>query len=291
MFNTIFYPMLLKEIDKPFNSKNCIYELKYDGIRAIIYVSKEKFLITNRRGIDITDKYPELKSIQNLVGCNEVIFDGEIVAFDDFKPSFSKLSLRSHLKDFRKIENMKKIVPVAFIAFDIVYLNKDITNLPLIERKNKLNNFLDNDYFIKAKVYNEGLRLFEKVEKLNLEGIVIKEKDSIYIQNKRVATWLKVKNFKTEEFYIHGYIKNNSKYSLLLGEYKNNNLSYVGKVSVTDDNIILKDVLKLKEVENIFVNCNIDAKYVKPIYKIKVFYMERTSDNMLRQPFVTNKKA
>jgi len=282
-------PMLLQEVDKPFNDKNYIYELKFDGIRAIIYVDKDEVLITNRHGVNITRLYPELQNIKKIVGNNKVIFDGEIITFDKGVPSFSKLQLRSHLKDINKINNLSKDLPVAFIAFDILYLNKDITDIKLIERKKYLKKFKDTDYFIKSKVYLDGKKLFSKVKELNLEGIVAKEKNSLYIPSKRVHEWLKIKNFKVGNFIIHGYIKNKDKYSLFLGEYKNNKLYYVGKVSVIEKNEILKKLLISKKINNKFINSNEKGIYVEPIYKIKVHYMERTEANMLRQPFVKNK--
>lgn len=291
MFKSKLLPMLLKEVQKPFNDSNYVYELKFDGIRAIIHVSKYEFLITSRHGVDITRLYPELKSIQKLVGNKKVVFDGEIVAFDNGFPSFSKLQFRSHLKDIHKINDMTYEIPVAFIAFDILYQDKELIDMKLIDRKKILDKYKDTEYFIKSKVYSDGKKLFQKVKKLDLEGIVAKEKNSRYIPNKRVDVWLKIKNFKVEEFLIHGYVKNKEKYSLYLGEYKNNKLYYVGKVSVIENNEILKEVRTAKRVKNRFINLNEDVIFVEPIYKIKVHYMERTDTNMLRQPFVKNKKA
>jgi len=265
--------------------------LKYDGIRAIIHVSKNEFFITNRHGVDITRLYPELKNIQKIVGNKKVVFDGEIVTFDNGVPSFSKLQLRSHLKDINKINNIINEIPVIFVAFDILYQNKELINLELIERKKVLDKYKDTEFFVKSKIYYDGQKLFQRVKKLNLEGIVAKEKDSIYVPNKRVNVWLKIKNFKVEEFLIHGYVKNIEKYSLLLGEFRNKELYYVGKVSVTEKSEILKSVKNTKKIKNKFINCVEEAIYVEPINKIKVHYMERTDTKMLRQPFVKNKKA
>ena len=119
---------------------------------------------------------------------------------------------------------------------------------------------------------------------MGLEGIVAKLKDSIYLPGKRVDTWLKIKNIKEDYFYIHGVIFNTCKYSLLLGEYRNGNLYYVGKVSVTKDNVLLDKLFKLRKSKNFFVNYNEDADYIKPSIKILVKYMEKTDKNMLRQP-------
>jgi len=291
MFNKILSPMLLKEVSKPFNDKNYIYELKYDGIRALIYASNKEFKIITRNGNNVASIYPELKSIQKIVGKHKVIFDGEIIAFHNNKPSFRELQKRSHLKNKSKINKMIEEIPVLFVAFDILYLDKDLTNLELMKRKKILNSFKDSDYFRKTIIYDDGLELFKHIKKLGLEGIVAKQKTSKYIPNKRVDNWVKIKNFKKEHFYIHGFVKLKDKYSLFLGKYKNKKLTYVGKVSVTSDNQTLKQVKLLKKVSNKFDNFNEVGNYVDPKYKILVHYMERTDNETLRQPFIKSEKS
>jgi len=289
MFNKILRPMLLKEVDKPFNSKDYIYEIKYDGIRALIYASDKEFKIITRNGNNVANIYPELKDIQKLVGKHKVIFDGEIVAFKNGKPSFSELQHRNNLKNKSKINSLLSEIPICFIAFDIIYLDKALTDLVLLERKNILNNFLDTDIFIKTKMYDDGLKLFSHIKKIGLEGIVAKQKSSVYIPNKRVDTWLKIKNFKKEFFYVYGYEKLKDKYALYLGEFKNKKLHPVGKVSVMPDNSVLKLVKKQKKISSNFINFDEDIIYVEPVNKILVHYMERTENNTLRQPFIKRK--
>ena len=80
-------PMLLKEVSEPFNDKNYLYEIKFDGIRSIIFASPSEVVIYNRHCVDITKLYPELQDIKNLVN-KKIVFDGEITLFDDGKPSF-----------------------------------------------------------------------------------------------------------------------------------------------------------------------------------------------------------
>lgn len=286
MFNKILSPMLLKERDKPFIDDNYIFELKYDGIRTLLYVSPKTFKLITRNGNDLANIYPELKSVQNIVGKHKVIFDGEIVAFKNGKPSFSELQHRNHLKNISKIKLMINEIPVCFVVFDIIYFDKDLTNLTLMERKKILNDFTDTDIFIKTKMYNDGLKLFKHIKKIGLEGIVAKQKDSKYILGKRVENWVKIKNFKKEDFYVYGVTKLKDKYALYLGEYKNKKLIPVGKVSVMPDNDVLKIVQKQKKVKNIFIDITENINFVEPINKILVHYMERTLNNTLRQPFI-----
>ena len=99
--NRKWVPMLLKEQYEPFDSKDYIYELKFDGNRAVIFASPNKVVIQNRHKQDISYVYPELQKIKNLV-TKDTIFDGEIVMFQDGAPSFSKLQERAHLKNKAK---------------------------------------------------------------------------------------------------------------------------------------------------------------------------------------------
>ncbi len=283
MFNNLkIGPMLLKEVDKVFDDKNYIYEVKFDGIRALIHVSKNSFKIVSRGGKDITENYPELKEIQKVVGNKKVIFDGEIIALDKGKPSFQLLQSRSHLKNI-SLEIQNKI-PVYYMVFDIIYENKELIDLSLQERKKYLDKYPDTDIFIKTKSYDEGKKLFKRVKELNLEGIVAKEKNSLYIPNKRVDTWIKIKNIKDAEFYIHGYVFNKEKYSLLLGEYRGNELYYVGKVSVMPDKDIIKIVKKQKKVKNKFKNYEESGIFIEPKIQVTITFLEKTKEGKLRHP-------
>lgn len=276
--------MLLEEVSKPFNNKDFFYEIKFDGIRALLYVSKKTFKIMSRNGTDLTNKYPELNQIQELVGNHEVIFDGEIVAFQNALPSFSLLQKRNRIK--KVSDYIIKDIPVSFIAFDILYDNKDLTHWPLDKRKKILDNYLDSDVFIKSKVYQDGISLFKMVKKIGLEGIVAKNKKSIYTFHDRTDDWIKIKNIRVDNFLVHGYQEKTNTYSLLLGEYKNNDLYYVGKVSVNKKHEVVKKLKKMKKINNQFVNFLENASYVKPIMSVRVHYLERTSSGALRHAVI-----
>ena len=283
--NRNFTPMLLKEIDKPFNSKKYYYELKYDGYRALIFVNKNEIYIQSRNKNDITYLYPELSNIKKIVNKN-VIFDGEIVIFENNKPSFNKISKRSKLKNKNIIKKESINNPVIFIAFDILYENKDLTNLPLIERKKILKKYHDTDFFIKSKVYlNNGIKLYNFVKKNNLEGIVIKDINGLYHINNRTSDFIKVKNIKSDNFFIAGYI-NNNKYtsSLVLCEKYNNDYIYVGKVLISKKNNIYEKILNIKKCKNYLKIENNDITFIKPILSCKINYLERTKNGHLRHP-------
>lgn len=283
--NRNWSPMLLKEIDKPFNNKDYIYEMKFDGIRAIIFSNPKSVYIMSRNNKDLTSLYPELQEIKNIVKEN-VIFDGEIIMTDNGYPSFSKLQNRSHLKNKKIILKESLNNPVNFIAFDILYENKDLRNKSLLERKEILSKYPDNEVFIKTKyIKKDGVKLFKNIKKMNLEGIVAKNINSPYHINKRTNDFIKIKNIKDKEFYIGGYIeKENNSLSLLLGEYKNNKLYYVGKVTMNKKKDKYKKIIKVKKDKNKFEDCNEDAIFIKPTITCTVTFLERTSKNHLRHP-------
>ena len=282
--NRKWKPMLLKEINKPFNDKNYLYEIKFDGIRTIMYVSNNEFSIISRNGINMPNTFPELKSIQKMFK-NKTIIDGEIILMDNGKPSFSSLMTRYRLKNKNRIKEESINNKVTFIAFDILYDNKDLTDLKLIDRKKLLNKYKDTDVFVKSKIYDDGIKLFNNIKKLGLEGIIAKLKNSKYEINTRSFNWIKIKNNKEEFFYIGGYNIKKNGISLLLCDNKYN---YVGNVSLTKNLDLYNKVINCKIInKSPFINYeNNNSIYIKPNITCKVKYLEITKNNHLRQPVI-----
>lgn len=282
-------PMLLEEVSKPFNSNDYIFELKFDGIRSLIYIDKNEIIIRSRNGVILNDIYPELNSIRNITK-DTCIFDGEIVLLYNDKPSFTKVMERFKLRNKNKILLMKENFPVTFVCFDILYKNKDLTNLTLLNRKKILDKFKDTKYFVKSKYFEEkGKALFGVVRKNNLEGIVAKRKDSKYYYDTRTKDWIKIKNWKQEQFLICGYelTKNNAIITIILGEKKDSNFYYVGKVIMGDKNNLYKKIINSKRRNSYLKNYdNEDAFIINPKYIITINYIERTKENMLREAFI-----
>ncbi|MDD4188442.1 MAG: RNA ligase family protein [Bacilli bacterium] len=283
LLNKNISPMLLSEIKNPFDDSNYLFELKIDGVRALIIINNNKLIIKNKLGVDITYRYPEF---QKLKFNKNIIFDGEIASLVDGKPSFEKLKKRMTLKNESKINKIFKTNPTVFLVFDIIYENKDLTTLPLIERKNILNKYSDNNLFIKLEyILEKGIDLFKLAVDNNLEGIVAKKKDSFYYPNKRVKEWIKIKNWQTDEFIIFGYKEEKDKHvaTLLIGEKVNNKYLLIGTISIGKKNIDYKTI-KNNKIDN---NSSIKKDgYINilPTLKCIVEYMERTKSGKLRQP-------
>lgn len=287
-------PMLLSEKLEVFNDKKFLYELKFDGIRALILIDSEKIIIKSRNNIILNDKFPELLKIKNNIK-KKCIFDGEIVLMHEGIPSFSKLRERMSLKKKDRINIFKENYPVTFVCFDILYENKSLIDLTLIERKKILDKYEDDDYFVKSRTYNDGIKLFKFVKNNNLEGIVAKLKTSKYIPNKRTDYWIKIKRTLEEEFYILGYKENDYVASLLLGEKHKNKFNYVSIVLISKKNKDFNLIKECKNTKNILNNFKDKTfTYIIPKYKCSVTYLERTKNNHLRHAVfnkITNKST
>ena len=277
-------PMLLTELDMPFNNKDYIFELKYDGIRALIYIDKNIEII-NRYGKNITNKFPELNDLKNITK-EKCIFDGEIIVINKNKPSFEKIQERINLKNKNKINTLSDKDPAIFIAFDILYQNKDLTNLPLIERKKILKKHKDTDLFIKSKTIEEkGINLFNFAQKEQLEGIVAKKKESIYELGKRTDNWIKIKNWQEENFYICGYSVKDYVASIILGRKENNKYFFVSKVTLGKNTNEFKEIIKSKVTKNILIDFNdLEYTFILPKLKATIMYLEKTKNGHLRHP-------
>ena len=277
-------PMLLSEINKPFDDKDYLFEIKFDGIRAIIYASPNEIIIKNKRGFIVNDVFPELLDIKKLVN-KKCIFDGEIVLMRDNKPSFDKLQERVLLKNKNKISYFKENYPVTFVCFDILYENKSLITLSLETRKEILSKYIDNECFVKSRTIDaKGKELFKFVKRLDLEGIVAKVKSSEYIPGIRSREWLKIKNVKDEDFYICGYKDGEDVISVVLGEKVRNKYRFVSKVVVGKKRKDYKLIVSSIKCENYLEDFNEDYIFIKPIYKCTVEFLEKTKNNHLRHP-------
>lgn len=293
-------PMLATLADDPFELKGWFYEPKLDGIRTIAFVRNGKVRLSSRRGLDLTDKYPEVcESLAEQDG--NFVFDGEIVALDEKgKPSFQHLQQSGRsLKSFAK-NRSDRSVTILFYVFDVLHANgKDLSALPLSERKILLASFLQSTKIVRLvrSLGSDGPAAFSVCVETGLEGIVGKKDNSTYEVGKRTRSWLKFKTAQSAEFLICGYTegtgsRNNSFGSLILGEHDDaGNLQYVGNVGTGFNQRNLPDLLEkmkpLIQKKSPFekkITGKLNPTWLKPQLVAQVKFMERTQDNMLRAP-------
>lgn len=285
-------PMLIGADGDAFNSSDFIYELKWDGERCIAYLDLELGTdLRNKRNIKMLPKVPELSEIHRQVK-KRCILDGELIVLRNGKPDFFEIQKRSLMTNTFKIELLSKQYPASFIPFDILYYDgKDISLLPLIERKRYLSKVIVNEtarMAISKYVEGHGIPLYDLSKQQELEGIVAKRKDSFYIESKRTKDWIKIKNLKDEDFVVCGYIyKDNHMISIVLGQYNNDRLIYKGHVTlgVGGDNF-----RKIKETSQIsspyfpVPSGNDNAIWIDPVLVCTVKFMDYTTGGGMRQP-------
>jgi DNA ligase D-like protein (predicted ligase) len=228
-------PMLTR-IGKPFDSTEHSFEIKWDGTRCIALIDGDGLRLHNRRGIEMRERYPELAGLAKLpAGC---VLDGEIVVLRDGKPSFSHLMQREHLADARRIAAARKRLPATLMVFDLLYLEyESIMKRPLVERREKLaalaRGAADGHVVLPDWVVGSGIKYYEAVTGLGLEGIIAKRLDSGYEPGRRSHDWLKIKREQFREFEIVGFLEQDAGGSLkafMLAERVAGRLVYRGRV-------------------------------------------------------------
>src|SRR2546422_1883329 len=229
-------PMLAETAEKPFDSKDHLFEIKWDGIRCVAFVRDGKVHLQNRKLSSMTARYPELQCLREWP--EETVIDGEMVVLDEGKPSFQRLAQREHIGDSRRIELLVQRLPATYIAFDLLYENgQSIMREPLVERRKRLKALataFPNPHVIVAEyILKRGKRYFEEVERVGLEGIMAKRIDSVYTPGARSSAWLKLKVCQTADFVLIGCTKRQGEdtaSALLLADRIGDELVYCGKV-------------------------------------------------------------
>ena len=143
---------------KPFDDPNWWFEPKFDGIRSVTTMATDSTRLVTRNGRDVTDKYPELRMIHELVDQVNAVLDAEIVAFDDDgKNSFEALQQRMNLTNEREIKRISSKIPVALVAFDLLWLDgNDLTELALEQRRELLETIVEQDHRLQVVTHVEG---------------------------------------------------------------------------------------------------------------------------------------
>ena len=202
-------PMLATLVDQPFDSDDWLYEIKWDGYRAVAFLDGKSVRLVSRNQNDLTAAYPELHDIPQQVKASKAILDGEIVALDEQgRPSFSLMQQRTGVGEGgRRIRRTRDDVPVIYYVFDLLYLDGyDVMQTDLELRKQLLASIVTPSEIIRVSDHyvGQGTMLFEAAAQRGLEGIVAKRRTSCYIQ-KRSSEWLKMKVTKRQECVIGGY--------------------------------------------------------------------------------------
>ncbi len=289
-------PMLATLVDEPFDNPDWLYEIKWDGYRAIAEVSggragEVKVDLYSRNHKPFADKYPIIvKALQQLN--HHAVLDGEITAMD--------AKGKSHFESLQNYGNDDKVT-LLYQVFDLLYLDGvDLREQPLIERKKLLESLLQNfpkNSLIRYSdhIMEKGKAFFAQAAKQGLEGIMAKDSQSRYAPGSRSESWLKVKTHNRQEAIICGYTEPRSSRkffgSVILGVYKGKELTYIGHTGTGFDDKSLKylheKLEQLKTDKSPFKKTpktNMPATWVKPELICEVEFSEWTSEGHMRHP-------
>lgn len=291
-FPRFIKPMLSTLIKEPFNDPDWLFELKWDGYRAIAEIRKNEVALYSRNFNSFNQLFPiivkELKSLKN-----DLVMDGEIVVFDqEGKSNFQML--QNYLLEGSSSTTLR------YCVFDLLfYKNKDLRKEPLKDRKELLRNILSKKT-LPHLVYSDhveehGVAFFKEIQKQQLEGMIAKDKNSPYVSI-RSRNWLKIKAIQRQEFVICGYTnpKGRRTYfgSLVIGVYDENNvLTYAGNVGAGFDQQALETLYKLMQ-PLITQKCPFPSippgqkstTWLRPKLVCEVAFQEWTREGILRQP-------
>ncbi|MBV9986934.1 MAG: DNA ligase D [Chitinophagaceae bacterium] len=287
-FPAVFKPMLATRVAEPFDGQDWIYEIKWDGYRAVAYLKGSKVNIYSRNLLSFNEKFgPVADALRELK--TDAVFDGEIVALDETdKPNFQLL--QNHAAGEAHF---------AYYVFDVVwYDGKDLSELPLLERKQILRSILPEEHPVirySSHIENTGKDFFEVAVRHGLEGIMAKRSTSAYTKNQRSGEWLKIKNDQRLEAIICGFTKprNSRSYfgAVILGKYKGSKLEYIGHSGSGFNESALKEMYaRFKPL--ITEKCpfdkvpktNMPVTWLKPQLVCEVKFTEWTGENILRHP-------
>jgi bifunctional non-homologous end joining protein LigD len=297
-------PMLAHPFEKAFDNKEWVFEVKWDGVRAILFKNNREIRIQSRNGNDITRRYPEVVSAAKLSlgSCKSAILDGEIVVLNENGvPDFHTHQHRMHVQSLHEIMALSVEYPSTYYVFDILYKeDQNAKGLGYLERRDLLSSTLRTNDTIKISEFIEekGTQILVSSKELKLEGIVAKHKDSVYREGIRSKDWLKIKNTKTQDCVIIGYTEGlgsrvNHFGSLVLAVYSANEkkLKFVGHAGTGfNDQTLGEMYARLKELEtksrpvDMIPYLNRATSWLKPVLVAEVKFDEWTPDGILRAP-------
>jgi len=288
------HPMLATLVDKPFDNPQWLFEIKWDGYRAVAFLESGKARLVSRNQNEMTSQYPELRDLPAEVRARTAVLDGEIVALDESgRPSFSLMQQRTGISgNGRRIKASDRTVPIAYYVFDLLYLDGyDLTRVDLEKRKELLSGIITGNGLVRYSDHHleEGIGLYEAAKKQGLEGIVAKRRNSCYEQ-KRSREWLKMKITRRQECVIGGYTDPRGSRehfgSIILGLYEEHGrLLHVGQAgsgfteSTHED--MWRRLQKLKTDKNPFANkveSTRGTHWVKPELVAEIKFSEWTHE-------------
>ncbi len=291
-------PMLATAVTKIPSGDQWLYEVKWDGIRALCLIKDGEAQIQSRRGNRCEKQYPELADLPAQVNAKTAWLDGEICILDENgRARFSMIQPRIAANP-GAIPRLAESSPATLFLFDILYVDGyDLRGVALEDRKRILNAVVTpGDHVRLSEAFDtDGQQMFEAASKMGLEGILAKDRHSTY-ESSRSRSWLKLKVLTEQEFVIAGFTKGERDYfgSLVLGVYQDGKLRHAGQVGTGFDGKLMKAIYErleplITKASPFSVKPNIrtglrNVTWVRPEVVCQVRFLEWTNDGILRAP-------
>jgi DNA ligase D-like protein (predicted ligase) len=284
-------PMLAKP-GSPFDSDEHLFEIKWDGTRALGFVEGGAHTLRNRYGKDIAPLFPELDFLAELP--SGLLLDGEIVVLKDGKVDFGLAMSRVHARGNLRIESLARSTPATYVVFDLLYrAGESLLEQPLRERRSQLEEAVGvagrPELVFSDGIAGAGQAYYDKVCGLGFEGVVAKRLDGRYEAGRRTGSWTKCKRIQHLACAIVGYVPDGEDdlKSLAIAADFGGELCCVGKVGSGLSTVQRKDLareLGSRLRDEPIVDCGFPARWVEPGLYCTVSFLERTEAGHLRAP-------
>jgi bifunctional non-homologous end joining protein LigD len=251
--------MLATPVEKPFDDPEWLFEIKWDGYRAVAFIENGKVRLVSRNQNDLTEQYSELQDLAKLVKAKTAILDGEIAALDEQgRASFGLMQQRTGIRSGGRRTAARLDVPIVYFVFDLLYAEGyDLRRVALENRKQALARMVATNEMVRLSEHfpERGMALFEAARQQGLEGILAKHRGSYY-EERRSREWLKIKITQTVDCVVGGYTdpEGSRQYfgSMVLGLYnERGQLIHVGQAGTGFTQATLKEIWEiLKPLES-----------------------------------------
>jgi bifunctional non-homologous end joining protein LigD len=297
-------PMKPRLLETPPTAGDWIYELKFDGIRLIAVKNGEKVNLISRNENELAARFPEVADAVRALPIKDCVIDGEVVALDEKGGSSFQL-LQAHEMEGRR-------APIYYYVFDLLQAaGKSLVGLPLERRKDLLASLCENagnSIRFSGEIGGDPVALLREVQRLGLEGVIGKQRGSVYEPDRRSGAWIKLKCVSEQEFVIGGFTppQGARKYfgALLVGYYEKKRLLFAGKVGTGFNSKLLASLHKEFKAEKrddcpfadlpskqdgqwvlgITPAMMRRCEWINPVFVCQVKFAEWRRDGKLRQP-------
>lgn len=297
-------PMMARLSKLPRDDENYAFEVKWDGVRTILYCDGGRVRLESRNLREVTRQYPELRALGRELGSRRVVLDGEIAALDEQgRSDFQRLQPRMHLESESAVRRRMVDTPIVYMIFDLLYLNGHSTmGLPYTERRELLEKLALEGPHWRVPSYHvgDGQAMLDASKEQGLEGVVAKRLDSRYEPGSRSGAWLKIKNQMRQEFVVGGWLPGKGGRSATLGSLavgyydppkgKRKRLVYAGNVGTGFTEQTLQDLMRrlepLRRATSPFEGRQPPkgSVFVEPRLVVEVEFRGWTRTRTLRQP-------